>query len=302
MKFKSINLRDRARLLPFFSHNPQVSHQYTFGIFYTWNQGTFLYDFAIQDDILFLTAINSDTKKKSMFKPLSKHKQLTPAEIAQKMSSLNIEKLIMVDKAWLDQFSTDEWSKYFKITEDPDLADYYYLAENLANLKGAKFSKKRNLISQFNREQNNKTVSLEPIIKSSTEQIIEIQKTWMKSKYPNGPTPTLEREYQALIRSLKHFKFLELMGWTLKIDHQIIAFSIAEKINPETVLIHFEKTQPGIKGVGQVINQEVAKRLAPDFKYINRECDMGDSGLRQAKRSYHPIFQTPIYRLNLKSR
>jgi len=54
--------------------------------------------------------------------------------------------------------------------------------------------------------------------------------------------------------------------------------------------IHFEKFDPEVKGIGQVINWETAKALAGTYKYVNREQDLGIEGLRQAKRSYSPEY------------
>ena len=37
-----------------------------------------------------------------------------------------------------------------------------------------------------------------------------------------------------------------------------------------------------------IINQQFAEHLPEQYVYLNREEDMGISGLRQAKLSYHP--------------
>jgi hypothetical protein len=52
--------------------------------------------------------------------------------------------------------------------------------------------------------------------------------------------------------------------------------------------IHFEKAIDTYKGVFQYINQNFAASLPESFTYINREQDLGDEGLRQAKLTYRP--------------
>ena len=39
-----------------------------------------------------------------------------------------------------------------------------------------------------------------------------------------------------------------------------------------------------------MINQQFLIHEAADFKYVNREEDTGDEGLRKAKESYKPAF------------
>jgi uncharacterized protein len=51
----------------------------------------------------------------------------------------------------------------------------------------------------------------------------------------------------------------------------------------------FERARRSVKGLYQVINRETARVIAAQgFALINREEDLGDPGLRQAKLSYHP--------------
>jgi hypothetical protein len=50
--------------------------------------------------------------------------------------------------------------------------------------------------------------------------------------------------------------------------------------------IHFEKAIDKYKGIYQYMNQAFAAALPRFFTYINREQDLGDEGLRQAKMTY----------------
>ena len=55
-------------------------------------------------------------------------------------------------------------------------------------------------------------------------------------------------------------------------------------------MVHFERALRTHKGLYQVVNQETAKvMLAEGFRFINREEDLGDPGLRKAKLSYQPV-------------
>jgi hypothetical protein len=52
--------------------------------------------------------------------------------------------------------------------------------------------------------------------------------------------------------------------------------------------IHFEKAIDEYKGIFQYINQSFAASLPESCLHINREQDLGDEGLRQAKLTYRP--------------
>ena len=67
-----------------------------------------------------------------------------------------------------------------------------------------------------------------------------------------------------------------------------MAYTVAERFAPDTLLIHFEKGNPDYKGAYQMINQAFLAHAAGGLRWVNREQDLDDEGLRRAKRSYHP--------------
>jgi len=54
--------------------------------------------------------------------------------------------------------------------------------------------------------------------------------------------------------------------------------------------VHIEKAEALIDGAYPAINQMFSQSVSNEFRYINREEDLGIEGLRKAKRSYHPAF------------
>lgn len=57
----------------------------------------------------------------------------------------------------------------------------------------------------------------------------------------------------------------------------------------DTLIIHIEKADIAYEGVYQALVNEYAKCfVTPGVRYINREEDAGDEGLRRSKESYHP--------------
>jgi uncharacterized protein len=111
----------------------------------------------------------------------------------------------------------------------------------------------------------------------------------------------LKKELAALECTLSHFEEFDQKGLIISVEERPVAFSIYEAISPSTVAIHFERALRSYKGLYQVINLETAKVIAGQgFQFINREEDLGDPGLRDAKMSYHPTEIVPAYELTFK--
>ena len=84
---------------------------------------------------------------------------------------------------------------------------------------------------------------------------------------------------------------LQLCGGIFYIDEKPVAYCLGEELALGTgFVIHFEKAvvEPQFKGIYQFINQAFASILPEKYETLNREQDLGDPGLRQAKESYHP--------------
>ena len=79
------------------------------------------------------------------------------------------------------------------------------------------------------------------------------------------------------------------------------AFSIFDRLGPSTAVVYFERALRSRKGLYQVVNQETARVLVRQgYDFINREEDLGDPGLRQAKESYSPLRLELAYTMTLK--
>ena len=86
---------------------------------------------------------------------------------------------------------------------------------------------------------------------------------------------------------------MELIGGVLYAEARPVAFSIGERISPDTVDIHFEKALPGVPGAYPMVAREFArmvKGVLPEVKFLNREEDMGLENLRKAKEEWYPLY------------
>jgi hypothetical protein len=98
----------------------------------------------------------------------------------------------------------------------------------------------------------------------------------------------LKTEFEAIRNTLDMWDSLPVDGIIICIDRQMVAYSIFSPQTKCMATIHFEKYDPTKKGSGQLINWETARYLNQEYKWLNREQDIGLPGLRQAKNSYMP--------------
>lgn len=177
----------------------------------------------------------------------------------------------------------------FDIKPDRNFSDYIYTRDKLVNLSGKKLQSKRNHINKFKTlypqyEYRELTPDLIP-------QCLEIERKWRRvSKDDNGEMPDeeLSVELRSMTRAFNRWDRLGLVGGTIFVDGNMVAFTFGCPINRNTFDVCVEKADVGYEGSFSIINQEFVKHLPEQYYYINREEDMGDEGLRKAKLSYKP--------------
>ena len=102
-------------------------------------------------------------------------------------------------------------------------------------------------------------------------------------------------EADVVRRSLADYFTLGYRGGILYENGAPQAFTFGEHSAADTFVVHAEKALLEYQGAYNAVNCEFAKRLADDYRYINREEDAGSEGLRKAKLSYHPAFLEEKY-------
>jgi len=189
------------------------------------------------------------------------------------------------------------FASHFEAVAVRDMANYVYAASDLAHLRGRRYAAKRNLIAQARRSYE---WVVEPLAPEHREACLAVADD-IAGKRSLASGVTLEREAIALRRALDLQEQLALGGVVIRTQGRVAAFSIFDKLNPTTADVLFERALRAYKGLYQVVNQETAQRLlALGYERINREEDLGDPGLREAKLSYHPVRLEPSFELTFR--
>ena len=177
----------------------------------------------------------------------------------------------------------------FRIHFARDSFDYIYDIQDLAELKGRKYQKKRNHINRF--RQNYPDYTLEPITDENTLQAAEFLQDWFTQREEKDPLADFHMEKAAIYKALRNRKELRIEGLLLKWQDRILAMTMGSPLSETTFDIHFEKALDEADGAYPTINWEFAQYLRekyPSLLYLDREDDMGLEGLRKAKLSYGP--------------
>ena len=197
--------------------------------------------------------------------------------IVCRLTGLTAEDCMTLDELYPGQF---------QIHPDRNGCDYIYAIDDLADLKGRKFQKKRNHLNKF--REAHPDHRFEPITAENLPQVQEMVAQWYESR---GETDEYHLEMVALKRAFANMETLGLEGLVLTENGQVLAMTMGSRLSETTFDIHFEKALEEVDGAYPAINQAFAAYLRekyPELKYLDREDDMGLPGLRKAKLSYNP--------------
>ncbi len=125
------------------------------------------------------------------------------------------------------------------------------------------------------------------ISKDNIEQVKEFFRTYERNVEKDSD---LFRYEEKMVESyLDNFFIFDFPGGAIKADGKVVVFTIGEILN-DTLYIHVEKAMREYSGSYETMSLYFAQDMVNDsIKYINREEDLGDEGLRKSKRSYNPI-------------
>ena len=195
-----------------------------------------------------------------------------------KLHSVTDEMKRRLAEAFGDEISFTERRKSF---------DYIYSSEALSTLSGKKLHQKRNHVNKFEKKYEGRYTYL-PLVKEDTDEVLAFQKKWAESAKLKNGAETLEYESGAIEKLFENFEEFSLLGGVLRIDGEIVAYCLANRVCRDVIGVMVEKADYMFDGAYQMINKCFATQVRDTVKYLNREDDLGIEGLRRAKLSYYP--------------
>ena len=196
-----------------------------------------------------------------------------------------------------DRAELEAWfPEKFHLRSDRDGFDYVYAVDDLADLKGRKFQKKRNHFNRFRAEHPNYEVR--ELNACNLHQALRMVDDWYRNRMKADPHGEYLLENIAMARAFQQYKGLAMEGMLLMDGGEVLAVTMGSRMSPDTFDIHFEKAREDVEGAYNAVNCEFARFLRlkyPELAYLDREDDMGLEGLRKAKLSYNPHHMVEKY-------
>ena len=169
--------------------------------------------------------------------------------------------------------------------DDRDSFDYVYRRSDLAELPGNRYHKKKNRIAYFT---NRHEFTVEEYQDRRRDGCLALLDDWTRV-HDNMENGSLAQEIQATAEALVMSRHLGLQGVVVLVAGEVKAFALGERLNETTTVCHFQKADPFLDGVYQLVDREFNRRLYTDCEFVNREQDLGEPNLRKSKLSYHPV-------------
>jgi hypothetical protein len=291
--FRKITLEDRTPVEEMLSKYPTEVSERTFGSVFMWR----LYEdrsSLSQLDGHLLISWRRERYGSIMLEPVGPH----PAGVVSRLSTSDAMKMHAFNGVFgiVEPLATDLKTEGFTVQSLRDEWDYVYRTDDLANLEGPKYHTQRKEMKKATSEYE---LVFEPMTEEYRQACLELEETWCDLKHC-----TLDKfsaaEDRALTEAITNLGEIGFFGGVVLLKGKVQALTIGERLNASTAAVHFEKANPSIRGLYQVINQRFCEVSLKGFEFVNREQDVGEPGLRRAKEGYHPHHFVEKHMLSLR--
>lgn len=280
-RFKDLTLEDKPPCDQLFTQFPPVISEFTFTNLFIWRHAYQIKISCLQN---FLCLLSEQGGSSFFFPPIGEGDVIKCYQsFLQYLGGKGIPpKIVRVPEAVVAQI---DWkTSGMKVELDRNQCDYVYLTQDLIELKGRKYHRKRNHIKQFQEKYSYQYIPLTP---EWIPQCLQLETEWCDLRHCEA-SPGLLNESFAIKEAFTHFEKLGVKGGAILINGKVEAFTLGDPLNPDTVVIHIEKANPAYEGLYPTINQAFLENQWSGYAYVNREQDLGEEGLRKAKESYFP--------------
>lgn len=280
-EFKKIELNDIPVLKTYYSAYPARQCDRSAGATVMWRD-YFENKYTIVDGTIIFS---SDFKNELCFSfPIGRNIDGALYEIEKHCKENNIPMILCSVNARELEYLKSRYSD-LNIEADRDWFDYLYDKDSLLNLIGRKYSTPRNHINKFRKLYAD--WSFEKINESNIPELIDFTD---KFTFNSQKDESANLELAMCREVLENYNVYGMLGGVLRVNGKVIGYSIGEIIG-DTLFCHIEKADISYAGAYQMLTNQYLRMYAAgdEVRFVNREEDCGDEGLRKSKLSYHPV-------------
>ncbi|MBS5969566.1 MAG: DUF2156 domain-containing protein [Clostridium perfringens] len=299
--FKKITLKDKYLYYKYIDKNKFLSCEYSFSTLFMWKEFNNI-EYDILNNIFIIKKYDNNNGNFFM-EPLGEIDDSDLINLINHLELIRKEE----ERKWLFGDVSIGFLNRLKgiykedliFEEEKNNFDYVYDFNDLINLSGRKFRKKRNKYNQFIKNYNYKTEFFKSFLdnKEKKECLEFLDKWYLENKQKDDE---FLAEINGTRNLINYLEELDLDLIRLYVDNKLIGISIGERFNDSTYIVHVEKCLKEFNGAYAFINNSLLKNSFLDLKYVNREEDLGVLGLRKSKMSYNPKFLERKYLIKIK--
>lgn len=286
LKFKPFSVPALQAVLPYIRKNPSLCSDLSAGYLFMWQEGTDV-QFCVWNDTF--TVRQNIGEQPAFSFPMGADPDGMIDRLLAYVEEAHLPlRFFAVDDQLLERIRGDARLQPAMWAFERRWSDYIYDFGEAMSFRGKKFNGQRNHINKFKRLYGEPELRfLSPADRPLVEALLAEYET---AHAGGGALERLE-----LRQSAKLFDLcgdLGLCAAGLFAAGELAAFSIGEVVG-DCLLIHVEKALTRFEGVYPAAYSGfvrlMAERLGRPLRYVNREDDSGDPGLRISKLQYHPV-------------
>lgn len=265
MAFRPILLEDKEKVESIrIKYRPMLS-DYTFALLYCWQEEMNL-TIYLEDD--FYVIKGNDC----FFFPIGSKERI--CRFIDGLLSMKIYPLFkFCDEAML-QFFEENYYGQFRYECAEDDSDYVVSNQNIKELKGSVFAKRRNAYSHY--KNSTQCPLVEVITDDNRHCLKQISEMFL------GADRLSEK------RAIDYYEELDMIGIIVKEGETPVGFSLCSVKDDQTMQGHFMKCISKERGSKFFVMKACIDAFSDRFTYTNMEDDMGIEGLRKFKSSFEP--------------
>ena len=152
MKLSQLTPADFVKDRSYFENQRYELCSYSLSSIIAWSNAEYQPLGAVYKDAFIVAAEFAEAKKnRHLLLPVSPQRMLHPDELVTVAKHAGYTAYWFVPGSYVDHFGEDVVGRHFKVEHQPAYDDYIYRVDDMADLKGSRYAKKRNLIKQFQR-------------------------------------------------------------------------------------------------------------------------------------------------------